>query len=180
VVREGKLSIIGNGVVVDPWHFLEEVKKVTEQGLSVTPGEPQDRQPRRADPAAASRPRRLARGCAGIIKIGTTRRGIGPAYEDKVGRRAIRVGDLGEPDMLPIKVNTLLAHHNPLRSGLGKPLVDADKLTADLLALAPQDPAVRRGCVGAARRAARRGQAHPVRGRAGHDARHRPRHLSRS
>ena len=74
----------------------------------------------------------------GTIKIGTTRRGIGPAYEDKVGRRAIRVGDLGEPDYLAKKVNTLLAHHNPLRTGLGKPLVDAAKLTADLLELAPK------------------------------------------
>ena len=74
----------------------------------------------------------------GIIRIGTTRRGIGPAYEDKVGRRAIRVGDLGEPDMLPMKVATLLAHHNPLRQGLGRPLVDANKLIADLLALAPR------------------------------------------
>ena len=74
----------------------------------------------------------------GIIQIGTTRRGIGPAYEDKVGRRAIRVGDLGEPDMLPLKVNTLLAHHNALRKGLGQPLVDAAKLTAELLELAPK------------------------------------------
>ncbi len=74
----------------------------------------------------------------GTIKIGTTRRGIGPAYEDKVGRRAIRVGDLAEPDILVLKVNTLLAHHNPLRTGLGKPLIDAGKLTADLLELAPK------------------------------------------
>ena len=70
--------------------------------------------------------------------IGTTRRGIGPAYEDKVGRRAIRVGDLGEPDMLPLKVNTLLAHHNALRKGLGQPQIDAAKLTAELLELAPK------------------------------------------
>src|SRR4029077_16045064 len=74
----------------------------------------------------------------GTIKIGTTRRGIGPAYEDKVGRRAIRVGDLAEPDTLALKVNTLLAHHNPLRTGLGKPLIDAGKLTADLLEIAPR------------------------------------------
>ena len=64
VVREGKLSIIGNGVVVDPWHFLEEMKKVTRPGRVGDAGEPHDRQPRRADPAAAPRPRRLARGCA--------------------------------------------------------------------------------------------------------------------
>src|SRR3984957_1075637 len=137
VVREGKLSIIGNGVGVDPWHFLEEVKKVTAQGLSGTP-----ETLKIAIHAVLILP--LHRDLDGwredapdIIKIGTTRRGIGPAYEDKVGRRAIRVGDLGEPDMLQLKVNTLLAHHNPLRKGLGHPPVDGAKLTADLLALAP-------------------------------------------
>jgi len=138
VVRPGKLSIIGNGVVVDPWHFLEEVTKVTDQGLSVTPASLKI-----ANHAVLILPlhRDLdgwREDAPGIIKIGTTRRGIGPAYEDKVGRRAIRIGDLGEPDMLKLKVKTLLAHHNPLRQGLGKPLVDADKLTADLLALAPK------------------------------------------
>jgi adenylosuccinate synthase len=138
VVREGKLSIIGNGVVVDPWHFLEEVKKVTGQGLSVTP-----KNLKIANHAVLILPlhRDLdgwREDAPGIIRIGTTRRGIGPAYEDKVGRRAIRVGDLGEPDMLPMKVATLLAHHNPLRAGLGKPAIDADRLIADLLDLAPK------------------------------------------
>jgi len=138
VVRKGKLSIIGNGVVVDPWHFLEEVKKVNAQGLSVTPDNLKI-----ANHAVLILPlhRDLdgwREDVPGIIKIGTTRRGIGPAYEDKVGRRAIRVGDLGEPDILPVKVNTLLAHHNALRKGLGKPPVDAAKLIADLLELAPK------------------------------------------
>ena len=138
VVRKGKLSIIGNGVVVDPWHFLEEVKKVSGQGVAVTPDNLKI-----ANHAVLILPlhRDLdgwREDTDGVIKIGTTRRGIGPAYEDKVGRRAIRVGDLGEPDMLPAKVATLLAHHNPLRQGLGKPPVDAAQLTKDLLALAPQ------------------------------------------
>jgi len=138
VVREGKLSIIGNGVVVDPWHFLEEVKKVSGQGVSVTPDNLKI-----ANHAVLILPlhRDLdgwREDAPGTIKIGTTRRGIGPAYEDKVGRRAIRVGDLAEPDYLAKKVNTLLAHHNPLRTGLGKPLIDAAKLTADLLELAPK------------------------------------------
>ncbi|MCF8533514.1 MAG: adenylosuccinate synthase [Reyranella sp.] len=138
VVREGKLSIIGNGVVIDPWHFLEEVKKVTEQGLSVTPASLKI-----ANHAVLILPlhRDLdgwREDAPGVIRVGTTRRGIGPAYEDKVGRRAIRVGDLGEPDMLPLKVNTLLAHHNALRKGLGQPQVDAAKLTAELLELAPK------------------------------------------
>jgi len=138
VVRKGKLSIIGNGVVVDPWHFLEEVKKVSGQGVAVTPDNLKI-----ANHAVLILPlhRDLdgwREDTDGVIKIGTTRRGIGPAYEDKVGRRAIRVGDLGEPDMLPAKIATLLAHHNPLRQGLGKPPVDAAQLTKDLLALAPQ------------------------------------------
>ncbi len=138
VVRKGKLSIIGNGVVVDPWHFLEEVKKVSGQGVSVTP-----ENLKIANHAVLILPlhRDLdgwREDVPGTIKIGTTRRGIGPAYEDKVGRRAIRVGDLAEPDILVLKVNTLLAHHNPLRTGLGKPLIDAGKLTADLLELAPK------------------------------------------
>jgi adenylosuccinate synthase len=138
VVRKGKLSIIGNGVVVDPWHFLEEVKKVSSQGVSVTP-----ENLKIANHAVLILPlhRDLdgwREDAPGTIKIGTTRRGIGPAYEDKVGRRAIRVGDLSEPDILALKVNTLLAHHNPLRTGLGKPLIDAGKLLADLLELAPK------------------------------------------
>jgi adenylosuccinate synthase len=138
VVREGKLSIIGNGVVVDPWHFLEEVKKVSDQGVLVTP-----ENLKIANHAVLILPlhRDLdgwREDVPGIIRIGTTRRGIGPAYEDKVGRRAIRVGDLAEPDMLELKVNTLLAHHNALRTGLGKPLVDAGKLVADLKELAPK------------------------------------------
>jgi adenylosuccinate synthase len=138
VVRAGKLSVIGNGVVVDPWHFIEEVKKVNAQGLSVSP-----ESLKIANHAVLILPlhRDLdgwREDAPGIIKIGTTRRGIGPAYEDKVGRRAIRVGDLAEPNALPAKVATLLAHHNPLRKGLGHPTIDADKLIADLLALAPQ------------------------------------------
>lgn len=138
VVRKGKLSVIGNGVVVDPWHFLEEVKKVSSQGVSVTP-----ETLKIANHAVLILPlhRDLdgwREDVPGTIKIGTTRRGIGPAYEDKVGRRAIRVGDLGEPNELKQKVNTLLAHHNALRRGLGKPAVDPAQLLADLLELAPK------------------------------------------
>ena len=138
VVREGKLSIIGNGVVVDPWHFLEEVKKVSGQGVSVTP-----ESLKIANHAVLILPlhRDLdgwREDVPGTIKIGTTRRGIGPAYEDKVGRRAIRVGDLAEPTELKHKVDTLLAHHNALRQGLGKPQVNPEQLLSDLLELAPK------------------------------------------
>ncbi len=138
VVRPGKLSVIGNGVVVDPWHFLEEVKRVNGQGVSVTPATLKI-----ANHAVLILPlhRDLdgwREDVPGTIRIGTTRRGIGPAYEDKVGRRAIRVGDLGEDDILELKVNTLLTHHNALRAGLGKPLVDPSALLAELRVLAPQ------------------------------------------
>ena len=138
VVRQGKLSIIGNGVVVDPWHFLEEVKKVSGQGVSVTP-----ESLKIANHAVLILPlhRDLdgwREDVPGTIKIGTTRRGIGPAYEDKVGRRAIRVGDLAEPTELKHKVDTLLAHHNALRQGLGKPQVNPEQLLSDLLELAPK------------------------------------------
>src|ERR1044071_4818782 len=138
VVRKGKLSIIGNGVVVDPWHFLEEVKKVSGQGVSVTPDTLKI-----ANHAVLILPlhRDLdgwREDIPGTIKIGTTRRGIGPAYEDKVGRRAIRVGDLAEPTELKHKVDTLLAHHNALRQGLGRPQVNPEQLLSDLLELAPK------------------------------------------
>jgi adenylosuccinate synthase len=138
VVRKGKLSIIGNGVVIDPWHFLEEVKKVSGQGVTVTP-----ENLKIANHAVLILPlhRDLdgwREDVPGTIKIGTTRRGIGPAYEDKVGRRAIRVGDLGEPNELKPKVDTLLAHHNALREGLGKPKVNPEQLLSDLLELAPK------------------------------------------
>ena len=138
VVRKGKLSIIGNGVVVDPWHFLEEVKKVSGQGVSVTP-----ENLKIANHAVLILPlhRDLdgwREDVPGTIKIGTTRRGIGPAYEDKVGRRAIRIGDLAEPTELKHKVDTLLAHHNALRQGLGKPQVNPEQLLSDLLELAPK------------------------------------------
>jgi adenylosuccinate synthase len=138
VVRKGKLSVIGNGVVVDPWHFLEEVKKVSTQGVSVTPDSLKI-----ANHAVLILPlhRDLdgwREDVPGTIKIGTTRRGIGPAYEDKVGRRAIRVGDLAEPTELKHKVDTLLAHHNALRQGLGKPLINSEQLLSDLLELAPK------------------------------------------
>jgi adenylosuccinate synthase len=138
VVRPGKLSVIGNGVVVDPWHFLDEVKRVNGQGVSVSPATLKI-----ANHAVLILPlhRDLdgwREDVPGTIKIGTTRRGIGPAYEDKVGRRAIRVGDLAEDDVLELKVNTLLTHHNALRAGLGRPLVEPAALLAELRALAPQ------------------------------------------
>jgi adenylosuccinate synthase len=135
-VVQGKLSVIGNGVVVDPWHLLEEIAKLGSQGVVITPDLLV-----LADNACMILPlhRDLdqAREAAATQKIGTTGRGIGPAYEDKVGRRAIRVADLADHEALEAKIERLLTHHRPLRQGLGLPEVDAAALLAELERLAP-------------------------------------------
>jgi len=136
-VVQGKLSVIGNGVVVDPWHLLGEIEKIAAQGVAITPDLLV-----LADNACLILPlhRDLdqAREAAATNKIGTTGRGIGPAYEDKVGRRAIRVGDLADREALEAKIDRLLAHHTPLRAGLGLPEADPAALLAELEALAPK------------------------------------------
>ncbi|MCJ2115246.1 adenylosuccinate synthase [Methylobacterium sp. J-001] len=138
VVRGGKLSVIGNGVVVDPWHLVDEIERIKAQGVEVSP-----KSLRIADNATLILPlhreldhfRETAN--AGL-KIGTTKRGIGPAYEDKVGRRAIRVVDLADIDALPAKIERVLTHHNALRRGLGIDEVNAETLLAELTAIAPK------------------------------------------
>src|SRR3989344_30065 len=136
-VVQGKLSIIGTGVVVDPWHLLKEIETLGAQGVSIGPDLLV-----LADNACLILPihRDLdqAREAAATNKIGTTGRGIGPAYEDKVGRRAIRVADLADHEALEAKIDRLLAHHGPLRRGLGLPDVDAAALLAELEAMAPK------------------------------------------
>ncbi len=119
VVRPGKLSIIGNGVVVDPWALLEEIETLKGQGVEVTP-----ENLRVAENAALilplhSRLDKAREQASGAAKIGTTGRGIGPAYEDKVARRAIRVCDLAHEGALAAKVDRLLVHHNAYLRGLG-------------------------------------------------------------
>ena len=134
----GKLGIIGNGVVVDPEALLAEIERVQAQGLNVTP-----ETLRIAENAtlilplhgAIDRAREAARGDA---KIGTTGRGIGPAYEDKVARRAIRACDLAEPETLSAKLDELLLHHNTLLRGLGAETFEKQALLDKLLALAPK------------------------------------------
>lgn len=138
VVRSDKLSVIGNGVVVDPWALVAEIDKLKNQGLSIT----RDNL-RVAENATLILPLhreldQLREEAAGTEKIGTTGRGIGPAYEDKVGRRAIRVQDLASPGTLGPKIDRVLAHHNALRRGLGQPEVAKEKLIADLTGIAPQ------------------------------------------
>lgn len=138
IVRKGKLSVIGNGVVVDPVHLIEELARLASQGVTITPADL-----KLADNATLILPlhRELdgfREGSNSGTKIGTTKRGIGPAYEDKVGRRAIRVRDLAEPEALAPKVERLLAHHNALRRGLGLAEIAPEEITTHLLEIAPK------------------------------------------
>ena len=138
VVRPGKLGVIGNGVVVDPWALLAEIEKLRGQGLKIGRDSL-----RIAENATLILPFHseldvMREEAAGDGKIGTTGRGIGPAYEDKVGRRAIRVQDLTNLSTLGPKVDRLLLHHNALRRGLGKPEVSKDALMSSLAEVAPK------------------------------------------
>ena len=138
VVRPGKLAVIGNGVVVDPWALIAEIDKLGRQGVVIT-GE----NLRIAENATLILPLhreldQLREDAAGAAKIGTTGRGIGPAYEDKVGRRAIRVQDLATLATLGPKVERILVHHNALRRGLGQPEICKDKLIGELTEIAPK------------------------------------------
>ena len=138
VVRKGKLSVIGNGVVVDPWHLVAEIEGIRKQGVDVGPD-----QLKVAENATLILPLhreldQLREEAAGGQKIGTTGRGIGPAYEDKVGRRAIRVQDLRNLANLGPKIDRLLVHHNALRRGLGKPEIVKETLIDELSAIAPK------------------------------------------
>jgi adenylosuccinate synthase len=136
-VVQGKRSIVGNGVVVNPWSLLEEIAKVGAAGLTVTPDILV-----LAENAVLVLPLHweldALREEAASQKLGTTKRGIGPAYEDKVGRRAIRAIDLKDPASLPAKIERLLAHHNVLRKGFGAPEVDAAALLKSLNEIAPR------------------------------------------
>ncbi|MBV9975732.1 MAG: adenylosuccinate synthase, partial [Hyphomicrobiales bacterium] len=137
VVR-GKLSVIGNGVVLDPQALIDEIARLEQQGLKITP---EILRIASNVPLILPLHRELdaAREASNVgTRIGTTKRGIGPAYEDKVGRRAIRLMDLAEPDTLPAKIDRLLAHHNALRRGLGMQEIDAPALSTALRGLAPR------------------------------------------
>jgi adenylosuccinate synthase len=138
IVRGGKLSVIGNGVVVDPWHLVTEIDKLRGQGVDISPDNLI-----LAENASLILPihGELDRGReaqTGVAKIGTTGRGIGPAYEDKVGRRAIRVADIFDEATLDTRIGRLLTHHNALRAGLGLERVDPVALKAQILEIAPK------------------------------------------
>jgi len=133
----GTLSLIGNGVVFDPWHFRDEIARLREQGVEIGPNTLQV-----AETAPLILPFHrdldaLREDASGAGKIGTTRRGIGPAYEDKVGRRAIRVCDLAHLDDLEAQLDRVCAHHDALRAGFGQPPIDRAQLIADLREIAP-------------------------------------------
>jgi adenylosuccinate synthase len=136
VVRGGKLSVIGNGVVIDPQALLDEIATLKKQGVAVTP-----ENLRIAENATLILPLHQELDAireSGTSKIGTTKRGIGPAYEDKVGRRAIRFMDLADLPALSAKIDRLLAHHNALRRGLSLPELDGAAIYQYLAAIAPK------------------------------------------
>ena len=138
IVRKDKVSIIGNGVVIDPWSLLDEIKEIKSKGVEI------DQKNLIISEAANlilpfhREMDEIREDSAGKSKIGTTRRGIGPAYEDKVGRRSIRVMDLVSEKNLDHKLETVLFHHNAIRKGLGKEIYKKDKLKKDLLNIAPE------------------------------------------
>ena len=138
IVRQNKISIIGNGVVVDPWAFLDEIKQIQKQGVRVD-----ESNLILAETANLIMPfhremDEIREDLAGKGKIGTTRRGIGPAYEDKVGRRSIRVMDLKSETNLSNRLEVVLAHHNAIRKGLKKKQFKKEELMKDLLKIAPE------------------------------------------
>ena len=138
IVRGGKLSVIGNGVVLDPWALLSEIEKLRGQGVDVTPDNLMVAENTPLILPVHGELDRAREGQTAVAKIGTTGRGIGPAYEDKVGRRSIRVADLGDEATLDLRIGRLLTHHNALRAGLGLEPVDPVALKAQLMEVAPK------------------------------------------
>ena len=138
IVRKNKISIIGNGVVVDPWALLDEIKEIKLKGVEVSQENLILSESANLILPFHKEMDEIREDAAGKAKIGTTRRGIGPAYEDKVGRRSIRVMDLISEKNLDHRLETVLIHHNAIRKGLGKKVFEKDKLKRDLLEIAPE------------------------------------------
>ena len=138
IVRKGKISIIGNGVVVDPWALLEEIKEIKLKGVDVNEDNFLISESANLILPFHREMDEIREDAAGKGKIGTTRRGIGPAYEDKVGRRSIRVMDLRSESNLDHRLETVLLHHNAIRKGLGKKIYEKNQLKKDLLKIAPE------------------------------------------
>ena len=138
IVRKNKISIIGNGVVVDPWAFLDEIKEIKTKGVNVDENNLILSESANLILPFHKEMDEIREDAAGKAKIGTTRRGIGPAYEDKIGRRSIRVMDLVSESNLDHRLETVLIHHNAIRKGLGKKIFEKDQLKKDLLKIAPE------------------------------------------
>ena len=138
IVRPGKLSIIGNGVVLDPWALVDEIAKLRGQGVTITPETLMVAENTPLILPVHGELDRAREAQTSVAKIGTTGRGIGPAYEDKVGRRVVRVADLADAATLELRVDRMLVHHDALRRGLGLPEVDRDALLTALREIAPQ------------------------------------------
>ena len=138
IVRKDKISIIGNGVVVDPWSLLEEIKEIRSKGVEVNENNFIISESANLILPFHKEMDELRENAAGKGKIGTTRRGIGPAYEDKVGRRSIRIMDLRFKNNLDRRLENVLLHHNAIRKGLGKQIYKKDKLKDELLKIAPE------------------------------------------
>ena len=138
IVRAGKISILGNGVVIDPWALLEEIKDIKKQGVHVNPENFMISETASLILPFHREMDEIREDAAGKGKIGTTRRGIGPCYEDKVGRRSIRVMDLRSESNLDARLKNVLLHHNAIRKGLKKKVYKKDDLKKDLLKIAPE------------------------------------------
>ena len=138
IVREDKLAVIGNGVVLDPWSLFAEIDKLAGQGVKIGTENLIIAENTPLILPLHQDLDKLREEAAGKAKIGTTGRGIGPAYEDKVGRRAIRLADLGDEKTLDDRIERLLAHHDALRTGLGAEAIDRAELKAKLLEIAPK------------------------------------------
>ncbi len=138
IVRKDKISILGNGVVIDPWALLNEIEEIKEQGINVTPENFMISESASLILPFHQEMDEIREDAAGKGKIGTTRRGIGPCYEDKVGRRSIRIMDLRSESNLDNRLENVLLHHNAIRKGLNKKIYEKDKLKKDLLKIAPK------------------------------------------
>ncbi len=137
IVRNGKISILGNGVVIDPWALLKEIEEIKKQGIKVTPENFMISESASLILPFHQEMDEIREDAAGKSKIGTTRRGIGPCYEDKVGRRSIRVMDLRSKSNLDSRLENVLLHHNAIRKGLKKKIYKKDEIKKKLLSIAP-------------------------------------------
>ena len=138
ILRKGKLGVIGNGVVLDPWALVSEIEKIEGQGVTITTDNLMIAENTPLILPVHGELDRAREEQTSVAKIGTTGRGIGPAYEDKVGRRSVRVADLADEATLDARIGRLLTHHNALRRGLGLDEVDGARLKTDLMAIAPK------------------------------------------